>query len=457
MPLARLAVLTVILHAVLAAVQHWLAYGGTLGAKALLYYVVMAAMLACYAAVIRSASEAPDRGTWRTLVGVPILIQLGWVMLLPVLSIDPYSYLVDAAHIHAGLSPYVHAVKDVAETELGRTLATYGWRPVHGVEPYGPVWLTIVRVVGPYASDVEVGARLLKLLAFGATTVTAWLVFHTVDEPFRVRAFTAFWWNPVVIIEAAGEAHNDATMTLFVLMSLWSLRRTATVSAVAALTAAVLTKWVPALFAPAYLTYAWRNRLINRRTVTIGATVTVAIIVGSYWSFWAGADTFDGIRNVGRPRFIASTTGSLVGLFGQHPKAITLLRALALGVVVATAIYAAAVIRTFDDLCRGCALSALAYILVGAPAYWAWYVVLPVALLTLAGDIPLLLVLTVASRLVAPLDLIRLRGGVSWATEVWVTTVIALWLPLVFLALRAKVDHVFGAVKNGNIRASLPG
>ena len=457
MALPRLAALTVILHILLAAVQHRLAKAGALGTDTFFYYVVMAAMLACYVAVIRSTSEAPDRRTWRLLVGVPFLIQLGWLIPLPVLAIDAYSYLVDAAHAHAGLSPYVHSVKDAAGTELGHTLTAYSWRPVHGVTPYGPVWLTIVTVVGPYAADVEVGVRLLKLLAFGATTLTAWLVFFTAAASLRVRAFTAFWWNPVVIVEAAGEAHNDAIMALAVVLSLWCLRRQAIVSAAAGLTAAVLTKWVPALFAPAYLTYAWRNGLLTRRTLTLGAAVTVGIIVGSYWSFWAGADTFDGLRNLGGPRFIASTTGSFARLFGQYPTAITLLRALALATVVVTVVYAAAVIRTVDDLCRGCAACALAYILVASPTYWAWYVVLPIALLTLAGDIRLMLVLTVASRFVAPLDLIRLRGGLSWTTEVWVTTVIALWLPLVFLAVRVKADRGSATLKDGIIKASISG
>ena len=62
---------------------------------------------------------------------------------------------------------------------------------------------------------------------------------------------------------------------------------------------------------------------------------------------------------------------------------------------------------------------------------------LPIALLALTGDMALIFVLTAASRLVAPLDLIRLRGGISWPTEVWLTTVIALWLPLAFIAARA--------------------
>ena len=73
----------------------------------------------------------------------------------------------------------------------------------------------------------------------------------------------------------------------------------------------------PGVFRTGVLMYAWRNGLLSRRTVALGAAVTIAIVVATYWPFWAGADTFDGIRNLGRPRFVASTTGSLVRLFGH--------------------------------------------------------------------------------------------------------------------------------------------
>jgi hypothetical protein len=46
----------------------------------------------------------------------------------------------------------------------------------------------------------------------------------------------------------------------------------------------------------------------------------------------------------------------------------------------------------------------------------------------------LVIVLAATSRIVAPLNLIRLSGGFSLTTEVWVTTVIALWLPLAYIA-----------------------
>ena len=38
----------------------------------------------------------------------------------------------------------------------------------------------------------------------------------------------------------------------------------------------------------------------------------------------------------------------------------------------------------------------------------------------------------------APLDLLRLQGAINWMTQTWATTIIALWIPLIF-ALRQAV------------------
>jgi len=429
-----LSIATVVLHAVTASAQRQIANGSALDLAVLLYYSAAGTLLACYAAVIYTVGALSQRA-WVLIIGVPLIVQIGWLLTLPVLAIDAYSYLVDAAHAYAGLSPYQHAVREAAGSELGRVLTSYGWRPVHGVTPYGPVWLDLISIVGPFVSNVEAAVRLVKLIAFAATALTAWLVFRMTPESARVRAFTMFWWNPAVIIEAAGEGHNDAIMVLAVVLSLWCLRRTAVVAAAVALTAAVLTKWIPALFGVSYLIYAWRNGLLTWRTVIAAGSAIVALGVAAYWPLWAGADSFLGIRTIGGPRFVASTTGSLVRVLAEHPTAYSVLRASAASAMAIAMIYAAATTRTMSGLIAACGTIIIVYVLV-SPVFWAWYVLLPIALLSLADAVPLTIILTVTSRIVAPLDLIRLRGGLSWTTEVWLTTVIALWLPLAYIVWR---------------------
>jgi hypothetical protein len=199
---------------------------------------------------------------------------------------------------------------------------------------------------------------------------------------------------------------------------------------------AVLTKWLPLLLAPAFLVYAWRRGWLRASTIAAAVVTVVAITALTLVPVWAGADTFNGIRRLGTPRFVASTVGTLGYAMGADYYG--LVRALASSVALAVALYGAWLSRTHATLLRGCGMTVLAYLLIASPLFWAWYLLLPIAILVLTRDLTLVLVLTAASRAVAPLDLLRLRGGITWTEEAWITTVVALWIPLVFIAVRGR-------------------
>jgi alpha-1,6-mannosyltransferase len=436
-----LATATIVLHAIVGFAQYQLAWEGSLVLAAPLYYAATIALLACYAGLVRRVGLAPTRQMWRLLILVPFAIQLAWLLSLPVLAIDAYSYLVDAAHAHSGLNPYQHAVREAGGTAFGNELVAYRWRPTHGISPYGPVWMNIIRAIGPLTGNIPLAILAVKAVAFGAVAFAAWLIYRSAPDPLRARAFTTFWWNPAVIIEGAGEGHNDAVMIAAVVLSLWCLRKHAPIAAAGALTLAVLTKWIPIFFAPAYLTYVWHQRMITPRTIVVGGALIVAIVAVAYWPLWIGMATFAGIGNVGGPRFVASTTGALIDVLPDKRIVAQMVRASAALVALAVVVRAALTGHSHALLVRACALVSVVYVLLASPLYWAWYILLPIALLALAGDVALVFALTAGSRFVAPLDLIRLTGAIRWSTEVWLTTVIALWIPLAFLVWRTRRRH----------------
>src|SRR3954471_14095483 len=106
------ALLTVFLHVSIAIAQYLIRNDSALVPAVLLYYVAVAALVVCYVSVLDSVIETPCRRAWLTIVGVPVLVHIGWLAWNPALSMDAYSYLVDAAHMYAGVNPYEHAVKE---------------------------------------------------------------------------------------------------------------------------------------------------------------------------------------------------------------------------------------------------------------------------------------------------------------------------------------------------------
>jgi hypothetical protein len=211
------------------------------------------------------------------------------------------------------------------------------------------------------------------------------------------------------------------------------LRQRWLVLAAVALGASVLTKYVPLLFAAPFFVYAIRARLVTRRAAALSILAAIGLAVAAWAPFWAGAAGFAALREAAYPQEIASTSGVIVSLI---PDNVWLFRSLR--VVLAMATLAIVLLmtltrtRTIDDLLRACAVIALGYLFVSSPLFWAWYLLLPIALLAPTRNLALLVVVTAGSRLVAPLDLVRLQHVISWTAEMWLTTVVALWMPLAF-------------------------
>jgi hypothetical protein len=237
----------------------------------------------------------------------------------------------------------------------------------------------------------------------------------------------------VVIVETAGEAHNDAVMILGVLLTVWALRHRWLVIATLALTAAVLTKFIPLLFGLPCLAYAYRAGLLTRRATALSLVAAVALVLAAWAPFWVGAATLGAIREGAYPSVVASTSGVIVSLIPDSVWLFRLLRvSLAAATIAIVMLMTVTRARSVDDLLRACATIALGFLFVSAPLFWAWYFLLPIAFLAPTRSTALLVLVTACSRLVAPLDLLRVHHVIPWIAEVWLTTVVALWVPLLF-------------------------
>jgi hypothetical protein len=157
----------------------------------------------------------------------------------------------------------------------------------------------------------------------------------------------------------------------------------------------------------------------------LGSLACGLIAAVTFWPVWAGAVTFAGLRAMSYPRFIASTTGVWLSVLPSTDFVARLLRGAAACSTVLLVLVGGARHRSWSDVVRSCALISVGYMLLAAPVYWAWYVLLPVTLLILSGDFALVLVLTLTSRIVAPLDAVRVKGLFTICSSGWSVPCIA--------------------------------
>ncbi|MBW4564977.1 MAG: hypothetical protein KME32_28490 [Mojavia pulchra JT2-VF2] len=418
-------------------------YAGTVALFALYLWLIVL----CYRGQLR------DRRASTLALLFPVLFNIGLLFGRPYLSIDIFSYI---AHGYLGTTPgsnpYIDAASEVVNTPFGRQLVPWGWQPVHGISPYGPLWTQFEIAVVHLTKDVPSAILLIKSLIVSSSLLCAaliWRILGHVRPKDQLLGTLVYLWNPVVIVEFAAEGHNDALMIFFILLSLLLALQTYPAKSLVMLLLGVLTKYLPLILLPAQVIYFWRTqstrwnqgKLLLRLLLGLATGLGLAMLL--YLPLWVGAETFQGVRESSQQQNLPSLQLPLRYIF-QHwlskAEAAKWASIIVKGIFGIYVLIASLKVRNKQSLLKACGNIALVYVLVASPAYWPWYVSTPLALMTLSphSNFWTLFVFTFCSRLVAPIDLMRVNGFTTWKYQALITTLIALMLPFLnFLMLSA--------------------
>jgi SAM-dependent methyltransferase len=194
--------------------------------------------------------------TVRNLLFLALILRLMLVWLPPVLSDDSYRYVWDGMLQVEGINPYLLKPEDPA-------LARFHGEEIYGLlnspgyySVYPPVSQLIFAVGGLFYErgwvvSYYVIKGILILFEFGAVLVLTRLV--------AARHLIWYAWNPLVVVESAGQAHTEAVVVFAVVVSIWLVRRRHILGAVIAITVATWVKLYPVFFFPLLLRrFGWR-------------------------------------------------------------------------------------------------------------------------------------------------------------------------------------------------------
>lgn len=413
--------------------------------EACIYYLATLALFALYMWLILLCRQGRFYSSRVIQIALlfPVLFNAGLLFGRPYLSIDMFSYM---AHGYLGNlpghNPYLEPASAVGGLTFGYALIPWGWRPVHGITPYGPLWTNFEVLVISLTRDVSTAILLMKIPVVVANLVAGaliWAILTVVRPQDRLLGTLIYLWNPMMVLEFAGEGHNDTIMIVFVLLSLLFLVRARPAGSLVMLMLGMLAKYLPLILWPAQMVFLWRTRQPRQRLVgrlALGLGIGLALAIVLYRPFWAGSATFVGVRAAGQPGFMASTSGALFWSLNRilpQPEAARWTSLILGGIFFIVLILCSLRVHDISSLLLACARIALAYMLIASPGYWPWYGGLPLALMALVpldGMYWLLLVVTCGSRLAAPIDTIMANEWTSWTIEVWTTTILAITLPL---------------------------
>lgn len=260
--------------------------------------LVAAYLLGWYA--IRGESGA--RGiVW----GFAILFAVTLFWLMPITS-DLFTYL-SQSHLFTdlGANPLVTAALEFKEDPLVRAYpAFYAGHP----SVYGPAWtlLSVPGTLGRY--DVAGGLFYLKGVAVGAFLGCAWLlerILRRIRPTAVVEGLCLFAWNPLVLLLAVGDGHNDIVLMALVLLAFWLLLHERWVLAFGTLALSVWIKYVSVIFFPLSVIYVWRRfagQEKQRRVVLgWGALMAVGVSALVFVPFWRLEWVVHGVERLLRP------------------------------------------------------------------------------------------------------------------------------------------------------------
>lgn len=255
-----------------------------------LYVLLACAAVVCWCWAVRLAKSIQVPSI------VPLLFLTGFlasplIAYTGLFSDDVYLYNMYGRMIDSyGANPLLHAPSAFAHDPH------YPW--VHWKalpSSYGPLWLMVSAPLSALAGDSLSAAiivyRSAALLLHLSVAATIWMVLRR-TRPRDALAFTVFYaWNPLVLLEVVGNAHNDVFVALFAVLMMAAVAHRAWASAAFFGACAVMVKPYAVLLMPALAMRILRTPAAARpqwRRLAVPLLVFGAACIGLSLPLWAG-------------------------------------------------------------------------------------------------------------------------------------------------------------------------
>jgi Glycosyltransferase family 87 len=407
--------------------------------------VVMLWLTAMYvlALIVLDRGLGAHRSAVWIVVAGAVAFQLTLLYLPGLFSQDVFGYIAYGrlAAVY-DLNPYVWPPSVLRDpvvpwvADVWRTYAT----------PYGPVWVSVQWFVGRLSNGLSISDQALvyRLVANGlllANLALAWRLLGRLvplSPTQRTTALAALAWNPLVLFEIAGNAHNDVLMVSFSLLGLLLFRASSRgVLSSAAFALGTLVKYLSGLgllwltLASAAGITGWSRR--GRRVIAIALVAAgIAVLTAAPWLELP--DSLDPLLNeTAGAGYVNSLPGLLAGMIADRISA-PIDAARGVERVLVWTIFVIYLVwesrRVWCDpgrgtVARALARSCLVYVLLVSTSVQTWYLCLPISIAVALGWRRRLTLITLAYGALA-LPALYLSYYLREATPAWVYLVYGL-------------------------------
>ncbi|OGO17033.1 MAG: hypothetical protein A2Z14_08955 [Chloroflexi bacterium RBG_16_48_8] len=458
----------------------WIADRSWVAAITLSLAIVVLFLL--YISAYRLTLHQNSQPLWTLVLLGALFFGLINLFVFPISSTDLYDYVSRGriSGIHGG-NPLVQVPNDYPEDPYIQLAAwkkepsAYGplWEVLSGFigrTSGGPLWNDML------------GYKGIALLSYLLSTVTIAAILQRVAPHRGLTGTLLFAWNPLVILEGVANAHNDMIMMAFLLGGFWILSQVQQLDnkdkfskpdlknliyamlALLLLTLSVLVKFIPIFLLPPFLLYllalwkGWKKNVVYVLLYLLPMMLVVFIYYQVFWKWPEISNTFIHRMEMFRMS-LASLTNQFLGEFIQEAWAQGIASWFFLGAFVvgyllilvrmadALGLFSSKDIATlnppdskvvkffkwvlpwtlgtgdrkpWDILVSASLHILLIYLLLGSLWFWPWYLIWPMALLTLSKNerlITILMVVSCAGQLSTILwNFVWYWMGIEWHT-----------------------------------------
>lgn len=172
------------------------------------------------------------------------------------------------------------------------------WRDFPSV--YGPVWYVVSGAPLPFTGDGlwsnVIGQKVLTALFLVGTAALTMLAAGRIRPAAMIPAGILVGWNPLLLFETAGNAHNDVVMVFFAVAALYAVTRRWWYAVFPLLALSVAAKFFLILLGPVLLMWMLRRRDVPRRAILLSLGLGAVVGLAVYVPFYAGPDTLAAVQ-----------------------------------------------------------------------------------------------------------------------------------------------------------------
>jgi hypothetical protein len=242
----------------------------------------------------RDQPPAPQLYTLLAIIlGFTVLFCITLATMYPILAIDLFCYAMRSRVF------VIHGANPLAIPPS--TFSTDPWLPLMGEwadvpSPYGPLWeglaaLPVLLFRENYLLHLF-GLKVLAILSYLVGLGFIYAILGYVAPEERLWGTLYYAWNPLLLLETAGNGHNDLLMMAFALLAFYLLVTGRRWWVFPALTASILVKFTTVLFVPPFLLFmgrqipGWRRRIIFSGFALACMAGLIGLIFGPVWPSW---------------------------------------------------------------------------------------------------------------------------------------------------------------------------